>query len=97
MKVLKCCHRVVRLSQIPYLKARILVIIISNHELSRYLRIPCHTGLSQNGLLSLSFRSFIATEVIEVVIILSLLLRGLSKIENRFVDLKVPHNNLAIF
>jgi hypothetical protein len=97
MKVLESCYRVVRLSQIPYLKAGILIIIIGNHELSRYLRVPCHTGLSENGLLSLSFRPFIITKVIEVVIILCLLLRRLCEIENRFVDLKVPHNNLSIF
>jgi hypothetical protein len=97
MKVLESCHRVVRLSQIPYFQARILVIIISNHELSRYLRVPCHTGLSEYGLLTLPLRPLIIAEIIEIVLTLSLLLTRLCEIEYGFVDLEVPDDDLSIF
>jgi len=81
MKVLESCHWIVRFSQIPYLQARILVIIIGNHELSRYLRVPCHTGLSKYWLLTLSLRPLIIAEVIEIVLTLSLLLTRLCEVE----------------
>jgi hypothetical protein len=82
MKILVSCDRVVWLSQIPDLQARVLIVIISNHELCRNFRVPCHACLSKNRLLALSLRwSFITTKVIKIVVILCHLLRWLCEVE----------------
>ena len=97
MKIRISSNWVLRVSQVPNVEGRVLVIIIGNQELSWDLRVPNYVGLSESRLRFWhTFRPFVVSEVVILVILLELILSWLSEGEDRLTNLQVPHNDLTI-
>ena len=97
MKIRISSNWVLRVSQVPNVEGRVLVIIIGNQELSWDLGVPNYVGLSESRLRFWhTFRPFVVSEVVILVILLELILSWLSEGEDRLTNLQVPHNDLTI-